>query len=141
MEISNLLSAKQFEVSAAVVRLNEQLSAEKAAAAALKKRLIAEKAAGFAPDTDKTAAFENGLDIKELQLLADALCQKAGGIRGAFSGADGAFAFAICGEETTLGEFFTKFKAAFNTRGGGRNGIRQGTVCAERAEIERLFKE
>lgn len=141
LEISNLLSAKQFEVSAAVVRLNEQLSAEKAAAAALKKRLIAEKAAGFAPDTDKTAVFENGLDIKELQLLADALCQKAGGICGAFSGADGAFSFAICGEETALGEFFTKFKAAFNTRGGGRNGIRQGTVCADRAEIEGLFKE
>ena len=141
LEISNLLSAKQFEVSAAVVRLNEQLSAEKAAAAALKKRLIAEKAAGFAPDTDKTAVFENGLDIKELQLLADALCKKAGGIRGAFSGADSAFAFAICGGETALGEFFAKFKAAFNTRGGGRNGIRQGTVCADRAEIEGLFKE
>lgn len=141
LEISNLLSAKQFEVSSAVVRLNEQLSAEKAAAAALKKRLIAEKAAGFEPDTDKTAVFENGLDIKELQLLADALCQKAGGIRGAFSGADGAFSFAICGGETALGNFFAKFKAAFNTRGGGRNGIRQGTVCAERAEIERLFKE
>lgn len=141
LEISNLLSAKQFEVSAAVVRLNVQLSAEKAETAVLKKRLIAEKAAGFAPDTDKTAVFENGLDIKELQLLADALCKKAGGIRGAFSGADGAFAFAICGEETALGEFFAKFKAAFNTRGGGRNGIRQGTVCADRAEIERLFKE
>ena len=141
LEISNLLSAKQPTVSAAVVRLNEQLSAEKAAAAALKKRLIAEKAAGFAPDTDKTAVFENGLDIKELQLLADALCKKAGGIRGAFSGADGAFSFAICGEETALGEFFAKFKAAFNTRGGGRNGIRQGTVCADRAEIEGLFKE
>lgn len=136
LEISNLLSAKQPTVSAAVVRLNEQLSAEKAAAAALKKRLITEKAAGFAPDTDKTAVFENGLDIKELQLLADALCKKAGGIRGAFSGADGAFSFAICGGETALGNFFAKFKAAFNTRGGGRNGIRQGTVCADRAEIE-----
>lgn len=141
LEISNLLSAKQPEVSAAVIKLNGQLSAEKAAAAALKKRLIAEKAAGFAPQTDKTAVFEDGLDIKELQLLADALCQKAGGIHGAFSGADGAFSFAICGEETALGDFFAKFKAAFNTRGGGRNGIRQGTVCADRAEIEWLFKE
>ena len=139
LEISNLLSAKQPEVSLSVVKLNEQLSAEKAAVAALKKRLIAEKAAGFAPDTDKTAVFEDGLDIKELQLLADALCQKAGGIRGAFSGADGAFSFAICGEETALGDFFAEFKAAFNTRGGGRNGIRQGTVCAGRAGIERLF--
>ena len=103
--------------------------------------MIAEKAAGFAPDTDKTAVFENGLDIKELQLLADVLCKKAGGIRGAFSGADGAFSFAICGEETALGDFFAEFKAAFNTRGGGRNGIRQGTVCADRAKIERLFTE
>ena len=111
LEISNLLSAKQPEVSLSVVKLNEQLSAEKAAAAALKKRLIAEKAAGFAPDTDKTAVFEDGLDIKELQLLADALCKKAGGIRGAFSGADGAFSFAICGEETALGDFFAEFKA------------------------------
>ncbi len=141
LEISNLLSAKQFEVSAAVVRLNEQLSAEKAETAALKKRLIAEKAAGFAPDTDKTAVFEDGLDIKELQLLADALCKKAGGIRGAFSKTDGGFAFAICGEETALGEFFAKFKAALNVRGGGRNGIRQGTVCADRAETERFFTE
>lgn len=141
LEISNLLSAKQPEVSLSVVKLNEQLSAEKAAAAALKKRLIAEKAAGFAPDTDKTAVFENGLDIKELQLLADALCKKAGGIRGAFSGADGAFSFAICGEETALGDFFAEFKVAFSARGGGRNGIRQGTVCADRAEIERLFTE
>ena len=139
LEISNLLSAKQPEVSAAVMKLNEQLSAEKAAAAALKKRLIAEKAAGFAPDTDKTAVFEGGLDIKELQLSADALCKKAGGIRGAFSGADGSFAFAICGEEAALGDFFAKFKAEFNTRGGGRNGIRQGTVRADRAEIERFF--
>ena len=48
---------------------------------------------------------------------------------------------AICGEETALGDFFAEFKAAFNTRGGGRNGIRQGTVCADRAEIERLFTE
>ena len=139
LEISNLLSAKQPEVSSAVMKLNEQLAAEKAAAAALKKRLIAEKAAGFAPDTDKTAVFESGLDIKELQLSADALCKKAGGIRGAFSGADGNFAFAICGEEAALGDFFAKFKAEFNTRGGGRNGIRQGTVCADRAEIERFF--
>lgn len=58
-----------------------------------------------------------------------------------FPGADGTFSFAICGEETALGDFFAEFKAAFNTRGGGRNGIRQGTVCADRAEIERLFTE
>ena len=141
LEISGLLSAKQFEVSAAVIKLCEQLSLQKAETAALKKRLIDEKAACFAPESDKTAVFETGLDIKELQLLSDALYKKAGGIRGAFSGDNGNFAFAICGAETELNEFFAKFKAAFTVRGGGRNGIRQGTVCADGAEIKRLFNE
>ncbi len=139
LEISNLLSAKQPDASAAVVKLNNQLSAEKEETVALKKRLIAEMAAGFAPKTDKTAVFEDGLDIKELQLLADALCSNAGGIRGAFSGKGGAFSFAICGEETALNTFFTEFKAALTVRGGGRNGIRQGTVSDTREKIESFF--
>lgn len=139
LEISNLLSAKQPDASAAVVKLNNQLSAEKEETVALKKRLIAEMAAGFAPKTDKTAVFEDGLDIKELQLLADALCSNAGGIRGAFSGKDGAFSFAICGEETALNTFFIEFKAALTVRGGGRNGIRQGTVSDTRGKIESFF--
>lgn len=139
LEISNLLSAKQPDASAAVVKLNNQLSAEKEETVALKKRLIAEMAAGFAPKTDKTAVFEDGLDIKELQLLADALCSNAGGIRGAFSGKDGAFSFAICGEETALNTFFIEFKAALTVRGGGRNGIRQGTVSDTREKIESFF--
>ncbi|MFQ8951953.1 MAG: hypothetical protein ACLR56_02380 [Oscillospiraceae bacterium] len=45
----------------------------------------------------------------------------------ALFGSGQCFSFAICGEETALGDF-AEFKAAFNTR-GGRNGIRQGTVC------------
>lgn len=139
LEISNLLSAKQPDASAAVVKLNNQLSAEKEETVALKKRLIAEMAAGFAPKTDKTAVFEDGLDIKELQLLADALCSNAGGIRGAFSGKDGAFSFAICGEETALNTFFIEFKAALTVRGGGRNGIRQGTVSDTHGKIESFF--
>lgn len=139
LKISNLLSAKQPDASAAVVKLNNQLSAEKEETVALKKRLIAEMAAGFAPKTDKTAVFEDGLDIKELQLLADALCSNAGGIRGAFSGKDGAFSFAICGEETALNTFFIEFKATLTVRGGGRNGIRQGTVSDTREKIESFF--
>ena len=139
LEISNLLSSKQFEASAAVLKLNEQLAAEKASAALLKKRLIAEKAAGFTPRGNNSAVFENGLDIKELQLFADLLYKRSGGIRGAFSGENESYSFAICGGEEPLEEFFAKFKTAFNVRGGGRNGIRQGTVTAEKEKIENFF--
>ncbi|MGN0492059.1 MAG: alanyl-tRNA editing protein, partial [Acutalibacteraceae bacterium] len=135
-KISNLLSVKQNEAAAAVDRLSDENRELKFEASSLKKRLIAAKAETFAPDSDKTAVFEDNLDIKELQLFADALYKKSGGIRGVFSGEDGNFSFAICGEETALDSFFKSFKERFSVRGGGRNGMVQGTVIGEKAEIE-----
>lgn len=138
-KISNLLSVKQNEAAAAVDRLSGENRELKFDISSLKKRLIAEKAKNFVPERDKTAVFEEGLDIKELQLFADALYKKSGGIRGVFSGENGNFSFAICGEEAALDLFFKEFRQKFNVRGGGRNGMVQGTVIGEKAEIEEFF--
>ena len=139
LEISNLLSVKQHEASAAVNALNTHNAELKAEISRLKKRLIEEKALSFNSTKDKSAVFEDGLDIKELQLYADALYKRNGGIRAVFSENGNGYAFAICGEESELNEFFGELKAALPVRGGGRNGIVQGTVNAGRAEIEKLF--
>ena len=139
LEISNLLSVKQHEASAAVNALNTHNAELKAEISRLKKRLIEEKALSFNSTKDKSAVFEDGLDIKELQLYADALYKRNGGIRAVFSENGNGYAFAICGEESELDGFFGEFKAALPVRGGGRNGIVQGTVNAKRAEIEKLF--
>lgn len=136
---ANLLSVKQNEAAAAVERLNDDNRELKFEISALKKRLIAEKVKNFAPESGKTAVFEENLDIKELQLFADALYKKSGGIRGVFSGKEGNYSFAICGGETALDMFFKEFKQNFNVRGGGRNGMVQGTVSGEKAEIESFF--
>ena len=56
-----------------------------------------------------------------------------------FSGEDGNFAFAVCGEETELDLFFKSFKERFSVRGGGRNGMVQGTVLAAKNEIQEFF--
>lgn len=138
-KISNLLSVKQNETAAAVDRLNDENRELKFEASNLKKRLITEKAKNFAPESEKTALFEESIDIKELQLFADALYKKNGGIRGVFSGEDGNFAFAVCGEETELDLFFKSFKERFSVRGGGRNGMVQGTVLAAKNEIQEFF--
>ena len=138
-KISNLLSVKQNEAAAAVDRLSDENRGFKYEISNLKKRLITEKAKNFAPESDKTAVFEENLDIKELQLFADALYKKSGGIRGVFSGEDGNLSFAICGEEAALDLFFKSFKERFSVRGGGRNGMVQGTVIGERAEVEGFF--
>ena len=139
-KISNLLSVKQYETAAAVDRLSDENHRLKFEISNLKKRLIAEKAKNFTPESDKTALFEENLDIKELQLFADALYKKSGGIRAVFSGGDGNYSFAVCGEETALDLFFKEFKQKFNVRGGGRNGMVQGTVAADKNEIEDLFR-
>ena len=139
-KISNLLSVKQYEAALAVDRLSDENRELKFEIASLKKRLIAEKTKSFVPESDKTAVFEEGLDIKELQLFADSLYKKSGGIRGVFSGEEGNYSFAICGEETALDLFFKEFKEKFNARGGSRNGMVQGTVAAAKNEIEGFFR-
>lgn len=140
LEISELLSAKQHETALAVKSLYARNSELKAEASELKKRLIAEMAKSFKPEKKVSALFEEGLDIKELQLFSDALYKSAGGIRAVFSAAENGFAFAVCGDETELDGFFAGFKADLQVRGGGRGGIRQGTVNAAKSEIEAYFK-
>lgn len=141
LEISELLSAKQHETASAVKSLYARNTELKAEVSGLKKRLIAEMAKSFKPEARVTALFEDGLDIKELQLFSDALYKSAGGIRAVFSAAGSGLAFAVCGDETELEGFFAAFRAEFEVRGGGRNGIRQGTVNAAKAETEAFFKK
>lgn len=140
LKISNLLSVKQNEAAAAADRLSDENRELKFEISNLKKRLIAEKAENFAPESDKTAVFEEDLDIKELQLFADVLYKKSGGIRAVFSGQEGNYSFAVCGEETALDLFFKEFKAKFNVRGGGRNGMVQGTVAADKQSLYHFFE-
>ena len=65
--------------------------------------------------------------------------KKCGGIRGVFSDCGNGYSFAICGGEL-LDAFFAGFKQKFSVKGGGRNGMVQGTVFASRPEIENYFK-
>lgn len=139
LKISSLLCAEQLEIASAVEKLLETEGNLKFTITDLKRRLIAEKVKSFNPQSDITAEYEIGMDIKELQLYADQLYKKAGGIRVVLSETDGGYYFAICGEEKPLGEFFARFKNAFNVKGGGRGNMVQGTVFASRDEIVKII--
>lgn len=139
-KISRLLSAKQEKSAEAVKLLDSKLNEEKQKNNMLKKRL-AEKIAETTAE-EITAIFEDGLDIKELVLIADSLHKKHGGIRAAFSNSESGtgFAFAICGEHKKLEVFFKAFKENLNVRGGGRSGMVQGTVLNQPEQIKSFFK-
>lgn len=138
--ISAQLCTKQNETAEAVSRLCSQISELKFQITSMKREIVSQKVAVFNPESSITAEHEDGFDIKELQLYADALYKKCGGIRAVFSSAENGYSFAICGEPDALDKLFSEFKAKFNVRGGGRNGMVQGTVLAKSQEIYDFFE-
>ena len=138
-QISTLLATSQNETAEAVNRLLNTLNEQKAELNFIKLEKLKSKAENFAPESDISLMFEDNLSVKALLVLADTLHKTHRGIRGVMSETDNGFLFCICGENT-LDEFFQKFKSAFNVKGGGRNGMVQGTVFANKNELEAFFK-
>lgn len=137
-QISTLLSAKQENAYESVQKLDEKCTIASQKITELKKK-IADMAVSAASQND-TCIFVDGCDVKELQLLADKLHKKFGGIRAVFSENTGNFSFAICAEDDELQELFAKFKSQFTVRGGGRGGMVQGTVEATSESINLFFE-
>ena len=140
-KIGEMLAVKYNETAEAVERLNKTLSEQKAQITDLKRRILEMRAESFNPETDKTAEFLENADMKELQAYADKLYKKAGGIRAVFSlKAEGEYSFVICGEPNELSEFFADFKSKFTVKGGGRNGMVQGSVEVGYNELVGFYK-
>lgn len=139
-KIGDMLSVKYNETAAAAERLRQEYAELKGKNSVLKKRIIEEKTKAFENEEKITALFEDDFDIKELQLYSNALYEKSGGIRAVFTPAENGYAFAICGEPQRLDTLFASFKRAFSVKGGGRNGMVQGTVFAEKRDLEEFFK-
>lgn len=135
--ISALLSAKQDKAFESVNILDEKFTSERQKNIELKKK-IADMTVDCA-DSSTKYIFLSDCETKDLQLIADRLYKKHGGIRAAFSGEDENFSFAICGNDAELQEFFAKFKAKLNVRGGGRNGMVQGAVLETAEKIKLCF--
>lgn len=141
VEISALLCAKQNEIAQAVKKQQSIMDDLKYQIGGLKRRIIADLSENFKADEPVSVVFQDNFDIKELQLLSDALHKKAGGIRAVFSGNESEFAFAVCGQAEVLDNWFKGFKSVLNVRGGGRGGMVQGTVLNTKEEILGVINE
>ena len=138
-QISSLLATSQSETAEAVKRLLNTLNEQKAELNFIKLAKLKSKAESFVPEKDISLMFEDNLSVKDLQVLADALHKTHGGIRAVLSETENGFLFCICGD-TALDEVYQEFKTSFNVKGGGRNGMVQGTVFASKNELEEYFK-
>ncbi|MBQ6847630.1 MAG: alanyl-tRNA editing protein [Clostridia bacterium] len=136
-KISFALATSQNETALSVERLLQNMAEQKSEITALKHEKIKAAAESFNPESLITAIFEDNLTVKDLQVFSDALHKAHGGIRAVFSETETGFAFAICGDD--LDPFFQNFKAEFKIKGGGRNGMVQGTVQAEKTKLISFF--
>ncbi len=135
VHISALLSAKQDEIAVAVDALQSKLDGEKEAHTQAVGRMLSFMIASASTNV----IFADNLDTKELQMLADGLHKTKGGLCGAFSKREQGYAFAICNEDVALQTFFADFKTKLTVRGGGRGGMVQGTVFADKEQIKLFF--
>lgn len=136
--IGALLSAKQENAYESVQKLDEKHALANQKIGELKKK-IAELTIATVTN-EQACVFVDDYEVKDLQTMADKLYKKFGGIRAVFSKNTDNFTFAICGEDNELQDLFAKFKLQFAVRGGGRGGMVQGTVEAEKEDIKLFFK-
>ena len=75
-----------------------------------------------------------------MQSLADKLYKHNQKIGAVFSGENENYNFAICSDDEKLQQIFKDFKEKFTVRGGGRDGMVQGSVTALPQEIKLFFE-
>ena len=139
LKISNELCVKQNEVYDAVEKLLGQISEMKYELTGLKNKMLEQTLENFNSDAECSAIFLDGFGIKELQTAADSLYKRMGGVRAVLSESENGFSFAICGEEDALNKYFNEFRQSFSVKGGGRNGMVQGTVIVTKEELEKFW--
>ncbi len=139
-KISCDLAVAQNETALGVERLLCTLKEQKAEITTLKLEKIKIKTENFKANTQITAIFEDDFSVKDLQIFADSLHKAYGGIRAVFSQNENGFLFCLCGGNG-FDEFFADFKSTLSVKGGGRNGMAQGSVNADRKEIEKFFAD
>ena len=140
-KISAMLSAKPDATATAVARVQRELSDTKYRMIGLENRIFVEKAAALAGKGD-VLCFEDGLSMDALRRCCDAIGTVCGGRCAVFSSdANGGYRYAIGCRGGDLRALTKAMNAALGGRGGGKPEFVQGSVAADRAEIEAFFEE
>lgn len=138
-QISNLLSAKVFETSAAVRRLLSENEALKARIQAMEEHRFAALAQQYEGAGD-VIIFEEGLTPDGVRRLCVAVMERCGGRCACLSGKDGeGYKYAMGHKGGSLKDLTKSLNQSLNGRGGGKPDFVQGSVTAIRKDIEAFF--
>lgn len=130
-QVSSAFSAKPLQTGAAAVRMNEALAQEKFRATGLQKKLLALTAEKYVGKGD-VVHFADDLQPAQVRELADKIAASCGGTAAVFCGTS----FCLVSHRGDVKELGQKLTQAFGGRGGGRDGVFQGSLNASQKEIQ-----
>ena len=137
-EISGLLSAKSLETAEAVRRFCAESEKMKYRLTQTENALFAERAEALR-GRGNVLLLQEAMQPDALRRLADAVTQACGGCCMAFAGEDGDYKYAVGQKNGDLRGLVRELNAALNGRGGGKPEFAQGSVKADRAQIEAFY--
>ncbi len=128
-EISRLLSAKPYEVAAAVQRLQAEAAHWREKTLALQTRCMEQKLEEIQPGTEHCILFEEELDKHVARRFVDAGMGRCSGLCGLFLGSEEkGYQFTLGSKNADLKAVLADFYQEFDGKGGGRGEMVQGTV-------------
>lgn len=134
--ISAAFSAKPLETGAAARRMNETLAAEKFRTTGLQKKLMALTAESYGNRGD-VIHFAEDLEPALVRELADKIAAQITGTAAVFSGGS----FCLVNHHGDVKELGQKLTTRFGGRGGGKNGVFQGSLSATKQELEAFLQK
>lgn len=137
--VSNLLVTKETETFSMVQKLKDERAALSAEVSALKKELSALKAKSVEGGKRIVVLSETD-DMNEARTLADSLSEKAEEFAAVLFGENGGRYVIISKTGFDLSALCKEFNKVFSGRGGGRNGIVQGSISFP-GKAEKFLKE
>ena len=146
VQISNMLSAKQQEVTDAVKRLTEEIQQLKEKAAKMQERLVmgyleSEKEALKENPNANLLLFEKELDAVAMRNFVNAGMELTKGVCGVFIGDEKRGFRYVLGSSGDIREIGKKLNEAFQGKGGGKPPMIQGSLVGEEKKIREFLEK
>ncbi|MBQ3135956.1 MAG: alanyl-tRNA editing protein [Clostridia bacterium] len=136
--VSVLMSAKEKETAQAVERIKKEKESLDYEIVGLKKEILSLKLASIKADK-RIIIFDSSLEGKMLQDYALSLMERAEEFVCCFCGEKGQYRYCMVSDKLDPLPYAKALNEAFTGKGGGRNGIVQGTVSGEEDEIREFL--
>lgn len=138
--ISQMLSAKPYDIENAVQRLRRERDEIKEQLVAVKRSLFELKRDAVDENTKCAVLFEDISEPFEIRLFAEMLLEKVPSAAVLSGNDEEGYKYAIGSRFADVVSFIKEANKALNGRGGGKGNMVQGSFMAKAEEIERYIK-